>query len=660
MPYDPSGNFSRLHNWQADRDAGIRILADRHDEEDDNFASAFNIAFLRTGTVPMTGDLTMSGNAIRTVGAGSAANPSLTFELSPRTGLYQVNPTTIGVSSNGVDIFDVNGTGINVNGTGTFTGDVTAPNINAGGAVIGGGNLTLTGNISAVGGSFSGDVGVQDIYARDGIFSRNVSVTGNITSSATILSPNFNIDAGFYLGLLSGTDPLINWDANDYITYSRSGDSWGFVINGTSAFAISAAAAVVSGTFQAAGQINARIAGNGYVALMPGGVANTGYVAFWDVGGTRKGYIGFIPTAAGAQSLSYQNETGGAHQFAQAVNVTGTIYSSDKIFPGADANFYIGMGIGAGPGIGWNANCWMDYNRSTGELRQIVNGVGIFNVAPNDSYLTGNWHVSNAGYFGPNSSLRCLHDGTNGFVQAMTGNLYLGGGGSNLMALDTAMCTVTGQYNSNGSSAAYGFADRAGGSNSSNILYSNGNNVRFWRSDVGDNLLWDQGTWRSARGDLQLNLGGSGFRFGSVWCANSAMNTSDAREKKWRGGLNEYEVAAAKELVKEIGIYQWLRDLDKDGDQAKMQCGITAQKAIAIFHSHGLDALAYGFVSFDEWDETTYNDENMEPVIVPGGNRYSIMFPDILAFMMVGQEQRLDALEAKVEYLSGYGKRSDP
>jgi hypothetical protein len=139
------------------------------------------------------------------------------------------------------------------------------------------------------------------------------------------------------------------------------------------------------------------------------------------------------------------------------------------------------------------------------------------------------------------------------------------------------------------------------------------------------------------------------MRWLSVWALNSSIQTSDAREKKWRGGLNEYEVAAAKELVKEIGMYHWLRDLEKDGDQAKLQCGITAQKAMAIFHSHGLDALDYGFVRYDEWDEEEQiNPMTEEKTVVPGGNRYSIMFPDILAFMMVGQEQRLAALEEKL------------
>jgi hypothetical protein len=135
------------------------------------------------------------------------------------------------------------------------------------------------------------------------------------------------------------------------------------------------------------------------------------------------------------------------------------------------------------------------------------------------------------------------------------------------------------------------------------------------------------------------------------------MTTSDAREKRWRGGLNDNELAVSKALIAEIGIYQWLRDLDKDGEEAKLQCGILAQRAIEIFEQHDLNALDYGFIRYDEWEEETHMDKDMNPVTTPGGNRYSIMFPDLIAFMMVGQEQRLSEIEAKVEHLRGYGSK---
>src|SRR6188768_2712868 len=117
MPFDPSGNFTRVMNWQQDRDNGIRILADRHDAEDDNFAAAFNQVFLRGGIVPMTGDLNMGGYNINTIKAGSAAAPSLTWELDPDTGLYQPDPSSLAFSSNGVQTVKFGPAGLTVAGS---------------------------------------------------------------------------------------------------------------------------------------------------------------------------------------------------------------------------------------------------------------------------------------------------------------------------------------------------------------------------------------------------------------------------------------------------------------------------------------------------------------------------------------------------------------
>jgi hypothetical protein len=124
MPFDVSGNFTRAHNWEEDRDNGIRILADRHDQEDDNFAGAFNLTFLRNGVVPMTGPLNMGGQRINTVEAGTPGSPGLTFELSPATGIYQLSPNALGISTNGVKRLEINDTGLTVAGNFNVAGSV--------------------------------------------------------------------------------------------------------------------------------------------------------------------------------------------------------------------------------------------------------------------------------------------------------------------------------------------------------------------------------------------------------------------------------------------------------------------------------------------------------------------------------------------------------
>ena len=59
MPYDASGNFTRVMNWTNDYENGIEIVCDRHDDEDDNFAAGFNECFCRDGRATATGNFKM-------------------------------------------------------------------------------------------------------------------------------------------------------------------------------------------------------------------------------------------------------------------------------------------------------------------------------------------------------------------------------------------------------------------------------------------------------------------------------------------------------------------------------------------------------------------------------------------------------------------------
>lgn len=62
MPYNGSnGTFTRLYNWQQDRDANIRIRADRMDAEDDGFATGLSTAICKDGQTTPTANLPMGG-----------------------------------------------------------------------------------------------------------------------------------------------------------------------------------------------------------------------------------------------------------------------------------------------------------------------------------------------------------------------------------------------------------------------------------------------------------------------------------------------------------------------------------------------------------------------------------------------------------------------
>ena len=77
MPFDSEGNFTRVHNWESDRQADIDIVSDRHDEEDDNFANGFNDCMLRDGRATMQGDLKMGNFQIKQVANGTVSTDAV-------------------------------------------------------------------------------------------------------------------------------------------------------------------------------------------------------------------------------------------------------------------------------------------------------------------------------------------------------------------------------------------------------------------------------------------------------------------------------------------------------------------------------------------------------------------------------------------------------
>jgi microcystin-dependent protein len=77
MPFDSEGNFTRVHNWESDRQAEIDIESDRHDEEDDNFANGFNDCMLRDGRATMQGDLKMGNFQVKQVAKGTVSTDAV-------------------------------------------------------------------------------------------------------------------------------------------------------------------------------------------------------------------------------------------------------------------------------------------------------------------------------------------------------------------------------------------------------------------------------------------------------------------------------------------------------------------------------------------------------------------------------------------------------
>ena len=90
-----------------------------------------------------------------------------------------------------------------------------------------------------------------------------------------------------------------------------------------------------------------------------------------------------------------------------------------------------------------------------------------------------------------------------------------------------------------------------------------------------------------------------------IYAATGSINTSDGREKTSVAPLTSAELAAAADLARAIGTYQWLASVaEKGAGNARHHVGLTVQRAIAIMQAHELDPFAYGFICYDEWHET--------------------------------------------------------
>jgi len=94
-------------------------------------------------------------------------------------------------------------------------------------------------------------------------------------------------------------------------------------------------------------------------------------------------------------------------------------------------------------------------------------------------------------------------------------------------------------------------------------------------------------------------------RWRTYYGGTSSINTSDAREKTAVAKLIAPEIAAAKQLAKEIGTYKWLDSIKDKGDSARSHIGLTVQRAIEILELHNLKPFNYGFICYDKWDAVT-------------------------------------------------------
>lgn len=100
--------------------------------------------------------------------------------------------------------------------------------------------------------------------------------------------------------------------------------------------------------------------------------------------------------------------------------------------------------------------------------------------------------------------------------------------------------------------------------------------------------------------DNTYTLGDGAARWSVVYSATGSINTSDARDKLWLGGLSAEEGRVADRIRSIIGKFQWLDAVAQKGkDAARIHFGPTAQAVEEAFIAEGLDPTRYGIFCED-------------------------------------------------------------
>lgn len=170
------------------------------------------------------------------------------------------------------------------------------------------------------------------------------------------------------------------------------------------------------------------------------------------------------------------------------------------------------------------------------------------------------------------------------------------------------------------------------------------------------------------RTDNARALGSAGLAFSVVYARTGAINTSDGRLKTDFRVLTSAEIAAARDIAREIGVYRWRDAVASKGDGAREHVGPTVQRAIEIMQAHQLDPFGYGFICHDSWERQVVEHPAVEAlaaapdypgrpaiearaayteVVLEAGDRFAFRYDELAMFIAAGQEARLRVLEGE-------------
>lgn len=101
------GTYTKPYTWTA----GTPILATDHNAQDTDFTNGINNCLAKDGQNAMTGNLSLGGNILTNVGAGSAAAPSFSPGADVDTGMFLAGTNALGYATGGVERMRISNAG---------------------------------------------------------------------------------------------------------------------------------------------------------------------------------------------------------------------------------------------------------------------------------------------------------------------------------------------------------------------------------------------------------------------------------------------------------------------------------------------------------------------------------------------------------------------
>lgn len=227
--------------------------------------------------------------------------------------------------------------------------------------------------------------------------------------------------------------------------------------------------------------------------------------------------------------------------------------------------------------------------------------------------------------------------------------LHVAGSGSNAVLIRATGAKNLWSYHDTSSA---GWGTGTGGAGLVNytaqiLLNDTASQIRLYTAASERLRITDSGPVQPGADNSQ-SLGAPSARWSVVYAGTGTINTSDERDKAWRGAPTGAELAAARRIADALGFYQWHDAIAVRGpDGARYHFGVRAQQVWAIMAEEGLvdplDASGrpgttrYAFLCWDEWDAEGAG---------AARTRFGIRPDQLALFLIAAQEARIAALEA--------------